>query len=591
MIQANDEPMPAYQRDEQKSYPPARRKVRILLWCAVALASAFGVFVLPFRFPPSIPTFSDSYAYGFNNRVAQLSAVGISGAVMLLLWFLHLGRTPPQPASDARMPRRWLIWACVAAILFVAILGGAMVRANVSYSDASYVLTQLGRVLHDHSTLYRDVEYPYGPILFYWPAAIQKALALAGVGPSAAYMVTLALMQCIGICMLFYILEWLPLSRYLRGLTLGLFTFATLTPLLGINYTLLRFLLPHTVFLAIVRRSSLATQAVLFVGGELLALGFSPEIGVAFFGAVVWYALYRCFTHKWTWIIVAASPFVASVLFGAFMSRSYFKVMGNFAIGSFNIIVAPDFHILVLLVAAIALSPIVVAGYLQSRDPRAAAMLGFYIISLAMMVPALGRCDSLHTFFGGLGVYLLSLVAVTRLASKWATSWVLALMLAVVFSQVEDFVIYQPLIAQVVQSSPGDDDGVDMARLEALTHGERIAAPFEIPQRVSSELIRRGEFQPSYFVYMGGVWDDSSEGRKVAELRQAPFALIPNDDNELTHDDMDQSRRLPVLHTHIPYRPRFQAWIQGALIDQELHDHWAAVGSVGDYTVYHQIGK
>jgi len=571
--------------------PPVRRGQQALFWCAVALLSALGVFVLPFAFPPAIPTFSTSYTYGFNNRVAELFTVSFSAIVLLLLWRMRMGRTPSEGSPGERTPPRWLWFASLAAIVFTAVLGGCVVHANIFYSDASHFITQLGRVVRDHAALYRDVEFPYGPIFFYWAAAIQKGLALVGVSAAAAYMVTLASMQVLGLYMLFYILEWLPLTHRLRALALVLLTFGALTPLLGMNYTLLRFLLPHTLFLAIARCRSLAAQTILFVGAQVVALAFSPEIGAAFLGGVGCYALYRCFTAGWSWIAAAAAPLAAAGLFIAITSKDYFSVMHHFAVGAFNLVVMPEYHILILLIAAIALSPIAVAGYLQTRDPRAASMFGFYIISLGMIAPSLGRCDPLHTFFGGLGVYLLSLVAVSGLTTKRARIWVVALSLFIVGYQVDDLRVYRALMVRVIPSLPTRDDRVDVARLEALTHGQRIAAPIMIPESVHQELIRRGQFQPSYFVYMGGVWDDASEQRKIAELRQAPFALISNKPFQVTHPDFEASRISRLFRLGFRYHPRFAPWVQGAALAHELREHWTPIESVGDFTLYRQNGK
>ena len=587
------------------------RRLRCSLQCAATGKRSSGLSsgwyprlrssLFPLPSPPAVPNFSTSYTYGFNNRVAELCAVGISAVVLVVLWAFHMGRAPvidPPIASGlapdspaSRMPLRWLLYASLAIVVFTGVLGGFMIHANIFYSDASYFLTQIGRVTHDHAVLYRDVEFSYGPILFYWPAAIQVGLGAIGIPAAAASMVSLVSMQLIGLWMLFYILHWLPLSRRMRGLVLFLFTLGALTPLLGMDYTLLRFLLPHALFLGITRYRSLAAQTFLFALGQLVALGFSPEIGVAFLGGAGCYALYRCFTVGWQWTAAGASPLIASVLFATFMSKDYFKVMGHFAGGAFNLVVMPDFHILILLISAIALAPIAVAGYLQVRDIRAAAMLGFFIISLGMMAPALGRCDPLHTFFGGFGVYLLSLVAVSRMASIPARLWVAALALGIIGYQVDDFRVYKILIKQAVEPGPLGSDGVDLSRLEALIHGQRIAAPIITPQRVTEELIRLNQYEPSRFVFMLDVWDDPSEQQKVEEVRRAPYALVPNWRYQTAHPDFEASLVSRAFRFNYRYHPRFAPWIQGKLLAQEFHDHWTPVGSVGAYTVYHQIGR
>jgi hypothetical protein len=571
----------------QKGRLQSAASTRWVFWITVALVGGASVFLLPFAWPLKTPTFSNSYPYGFNNRIAELSAALTSAAVLLILWMRRMGRTPREMSASEAMPRRWLLFGAVVAVIFTAGLGAGAIHAKVYYSDASFFMIQIDRVLHDHAVLYRDVEFPYGPILFYWPALTQWAFRLVGISPAASYLFTLALMQVLGLGLLFFILERLPLTRATRKLFFAVCIFATLTPLLGLNYTLLRFLLPHAMFLAIARRRSLSVEVALFALGQIVAMGFSPEIGVAFLGGTVVYALYRCFKDGPLWLVAAVSPLAASFLFSSLIGNAYFSTMRRFAFGAFNLVVTPDFHILILLTAAVALSPIAVAGFLQTDHPRAAAMLGFYVISLGMMGPALGRCDALHTFFGGLGVYLLSLIAVDGIVSRPARLWVIALAAAIVYSQLEDIYIYRVLLQRALVWGPPHNDGVDLSRLETLTGGEPIATPFTTSKRVMDELSQRGQRVPSYFVFMD-TWDDADERQKISELRRAPFALIPNFNYQITHDGVDQGRMLPLLHTHLHYRQRFRPWRQGVLIAKELREHWTPVGSVGLYTVYRQ---
>jgi hypothetical protein len=582
------QPEPVYSSVDSERLP--RRISWVVFWIAITLVSAIGVFLLPFAAPPRFPTFSNSYPYGFNNRLAQFFAVGASVAVLLILWSRRYARNAKEVGPEQSMPRRCLYLGVLAAVLFTALLGAAMIRANVFYSDAAYFITQIGHVLRYHAELYRDVEFAYGPILFYWPAGFQKAFAIIGISPAVSYLVTLATMQVMGLGMLFYVLEWLPLSRRIRIRFFALCAFATLTPLLGANYTLLRFLLPHTIFLAITQRRSLLWQSILFAAGELAAFCFSPELGVAFLGGVGCYAVYRALKSGWTWIAAAVPSLLALALYTRLMGHNL-NVMGHFAAGAYNLVVAPDFHIVVLLIAAIVLSPICVVRYLVDGPPtRAARFLGFYVISLAMLGPALGRCDSLHTFFGGLGVYLLSLVGIEGMRPLPARLWVGALSVAIICSQVDNVYIRRGSLARMLLQVHIDRK-VDINRLEALTNGHPIATPVYVPQDVCQELVRRDQYEPSYFLFMGGVWTDDDERRKIAELRQSAFALVPNWKYETTHDDLDETRKLPFLHTHIAYRERFAPWVQGVLLANEVREHWTLLGSVGSYSVYRQNGR
>jgi hypothetical protein len=572
------------------NHSPTHKTSSILFWIIVAVITILGVFVLPFKFPPAIPSYSSSYTYGFGNRIAGIAASAIGALVVLALWLRRVGRSPAAPKPASRLPLRWLLYAVLAAILFTAIFGGILIHANYFYDDASYIQLQLYRSIHDHATLYRDFQWPYGPLLFLWPRVTILALAPLGISPAVSYMVTLALQQTVGICLLFYILRWLPLSRRLCLFALVLFTFGTLNAILGLNYTLFRFLIAPGVFLFVIQRRSLAVQTLLFTLGELLVLGTSPEAGLAFLVGVAAYALYRAFTTRPAFLVAAIPPAIAFIAFIAYLGKDYLAVLRNFSSGAFNMVVEPQFNILVLLVAAVALAPIAVAPYLRDKDPRAPAILGFYFIALVMLGPAFGRADALHTFYGGLGVYLLSLLVIDRITNTLAAKiWLLALFLTVAYHQFDKTNSFRPMLVQILFHSPTDQDGVNMDRLEALTHGQPIATPIEIPQRVMQLLQQRNQFVPSFYVYMGEVWDAKAEQRKIDEMRQANFALIPNGNLISDYGDPDSRRRIRIFRLGYNYHRIHTPYQAGAMITTELQTHWTPVESVGKFTVYRKL--
>ena len=569
-----------------------KRAPRIFFWLLVAAITALGVFVLPFAFPPKLPTWSASYTYGYSNRVAGLAAAGMGTVVLCLLWIFQIcefplldrERQPGRNPAEA-LSRKWLAVACSVVIAFTEWFGGTFVHSNYYYDDASYIMNQLGRAIRDHAVLYRDFNWPYGPILFHWPEYTARLLAHAGISLGASYMITDAIQQAIGIGFLFYLLNWLPLSRKLRAAAFALFSLGTITPILGLNYTLFRFLFAHTLFVAITECPTLPLQAGLFAVSEVLCLGISPELGAAFLVGAGCYSLYRAFTVKWTWAIVCIAPLLGFTIFSLIEGKSYFRVMASFANGAFNTVIAPDFPVALLLIATVALCPLALAPYLRTQNPRAPALLGLYFVSLVLLGPAMGRCDPLHVFFDGLGVLLLSLLAVQRMRTLTQGVWV-ALLCILIFlhldSKIHDF---RPLL-QVMFKGPTDQDGVDMARLEALTDGKPVATPIKAPQRVTQELIRRGQYLPSRYAFMGEVWDRAAEEHKIAEMRQAPFALIPDANFVWEYGPPDPRRRIRIFRLGYNYHKRFQPWLIGALITNELDDNWTAVGSVGTYTVY-----
>ena len=261
------------------------------------------------------------------------------------------------------MPVRWLVWGSVATIAFTALWGGRVGMADVYFCDASYFLTQIGRHLHDHATLYRDFDFAYGPLLFYWPELFIRVLGKAGLGPRGAYMVSLGAMQVLGIGVVFYLIQKLPLTRRLKAIALATMTFGTCSTLLGLNYTMLRFALPYAALLWVTNQGGVWRQALLAALGEALMLGVSPELGVAFAGGVGAYGLYRAVLQKnLTWLGVCITPLLSFAATATLLGKSYFEMMMRFAGGAFSGVIDPRPHLEILLAAAIILSPLAIAA-------------------------------------------------------------------------------------------------------------------------------------------------------------------------------------------------------------------------------------
>jgi hypothetical protein len=558
---------------------------KVLFWVGMAVLAAFSVFVLPLLIlPPQVPSQSSSYTIGFSNRVATLSTVFLSAALAVFLWWKRMGARVTEPADQGAMPRRWLGWASLATILFTALWGGRVGQADVYYCDTSYFLTQLGRHLHDHGTLYKDFEFAYGPLLFYWPLLFIRVLGMVGLGARGAYMVSLGAMQVLGVGVVFYLIERLPLTRRLKGIALATLTFGTCSTLLGLNYTMFRFALPYAVLLWVTNQAGVWRQALFFALGEALMLGVSPELGVAFAGGAGAYGLYRAVIQKnVTWLSVCTTPLLSFALTATVLGRSYFEMMMRFAGGAFSGVIDPRPHLEILLTAAILLSPFAIAGYVRRYGPDAGPMIGLYIAAMGMIPAGLGRCDELHTFFAGVGVLLLSLVAVSAYQNVWSTVWVALFAMAAVYSTTGQAQLYWPLERQVITGHI-EPDGIDVARLEAITGDAKIAAPVQLPLRVREALIRDNRFAPSYYCTMINAQDVPGEERKIQEMQQVSWILVEKRDYRIW-EMADNRRRFSFMRLGYDYKP-IRTFYSAGMIRQEIQDHWTPVEEFGEYILY-----
>ena len=86
-----------------------------------------------------------------------------------------------------------------------------------------------------------------------------------------------------------------------------------------------------------------------------------------------------------------------------------------FARGIANFIVEPNPYVLAFLFALVWLVPLMLARFVREARPEAPLLAALYVFSVAMLPVAFGRADPGHVFFTGIGIYLLSLVAISDL--------------------------------------------------------------------------------------------------------------------------------------------------------------------------------
>lgn len=560
-----------------------QRSIKAFGWTLTAAATYAAVFVVPYRFPLHEAVLSDTWTAGSNNQVAAIAVAIVSVLVALCCWF----RTPATPRQETQtaLSRRYLFGGVAVAIAWTAVLGTLVARAHMYWGDEGYFLSQLRSGLLFHRTIYTQFEFAYGPLLYLWPAACIRALAPLGVSFTAAYLVSLAAMQSLGVALLFYVVQALPLRRNFKACAFILITFGALNTLLGLNYTIFRFILPFAAVVLLSRQQTIAKAALCAVIAEIASLATSPELGVAFGGAAIVYGLYRGVTGERRWLFVAFATIVGAALFAGIVGPAYFYTLGNMAKGGFNLLLTPAPQILALLFAVVVIAPIAVARSVRTSN-NSAMILAFYIASLGLIPAALGRCDAIHAFFDGVGIYLLSFVALSVAPLRWRRAWITVIALVFVFTQAKNFKLYQYRLGLVMRTNAVQEDwGFDEAALRRTIGETRISAPILAPQRVIDDLTRTGQYVPDYFCGWVGVWDHASEVRKIVAMRTTEFALVALTDPVGPEPERDRQieRMMRMGFAHDARRPDY---IRGALLDAELKASWIWRGRFGDYELY-----
>jgi hypothetical protein len=558
---------------------PAAHGVR-WFWFAVAVATIVGVFVLPMAFPLKAFVRSSSYVVGFNNLASAIAVVGISASVTAWMVWKRLGARVSVYTTDQSMPLRWLGFAVAYAIVFSSVLGTYLVRADLDYGDIGYLQSQIWRWSHDHATLYRDFEFAYGPILFYWPAYVEKLLHHVGIGPIAAYMLAEGAMQILGLGILFYLLQQLPLSRRLKGIALAAITFGTLIPLLGFNYTMLRFAIAYAALLWIAKFRTVGAQAVWLALAEAFMLGISPEVGIAFAGGAIVYALYRGIIteRRWLWLIP-----VPEIAFGAFalvVDKNYFFTMSNFSKGLLTQVVEPLPYIDAFLVCAVVFCPLAMAGYIRRYGREAGPMVGVYVASLAMVPSALGRCDELHVFFSWVGLFVLSLIGIDAYRNSWAKVALGLMVVVPVASQIFLFRACAASLGKMVLRGPSTG-GFDLSKFEQVTAGGRVYIPIMAPQFVARALDANGQIEPSYFSYTMNAETVPGLQRKMEEMHRAEFVLMPTNSMKWVVMAPMNNWKYRIFRLGYAYKTKRPAFDAAGILAQAVRADYVPVGVFG----------
>lgn len=385
------------------------------------------VFLLPWLMPPTRRVISDSYNLGFNNAVAILGV----GATLLALTILRL-RTSKKEA-DVSFPLRRDIGhlfsrdvflpACVAGIAALLAWVAWLQLPLHYYSEIRWFIPSIELILLGRSP-YTQFQWNYGPLFLYLPVWLVR-VSNGAIGADTAYIFTLLLCTATGLGLLAYMTTVLKAGQRAAFFMLASLPFV-FNISLGLNYTALRFTAP---FAALLWLHSSAAQietfafqrgaafkpaflkpALVFAGGAIFCFAISPESGLGFFAAALFYfaALARSQSRETRVLLMgcAAAGIVAGAIFLRGVSRDYFLSVLSFGGGGGNFPIVPSLPILFYLGTLAFVVPVLAAYGMRNKGEGAALALSWAALATIFAAPALGRSDPGHLFCNGLGVFL-----------------------------------------------------------------------------------------------------------------------------------------------------------------------------------------
>ena len=581
---------------------------RYLFPCAFC-AGLLGLFVLPFLFPPSYPVPGQSYVVGYNNRVAAVFIALISVVVAVLS--LRATKAITNFSSERPVSNWWVSSVMLLLLGYVGTLAWLAFAAPGYGVEDFYILPQVEKYFYYRRHLYSEIEFCYGQLLFYPPIWIYWVLRPFHVTIRAAYYISVLLQHGIGLLMLAFIVNRLPMKTGLRAASFVSIALISFNPFLGPNYTLTRYLLPVFTFLLFsrIRKPLIAANVAVFV--TTLQWLDSAELGIAFLSGLVAYSCYQAWRQSsWKWLATMAGGGIGTALYLTFTDHSFLSTLQHFSEGAGNQIIPISILPFTFLVAAVWLAPRLAAAHVAKNTDDSGLLVGLYALGLALLPAALGGSDYVHVLGNGLTLFLLSMVAVSEL--HWSVSWLWAAVVLVSYfvlppaSAIEERFRFRPDLACIedrgipisrwfparlgaklrrFENKWGcDEPPLDLSALHAVIGSESFEAPFHLPTITEEALFHDPQFLPSFWSGTIDLWDAGAQRQKVDELRKVDWAVLPGKPTP----DPARVNYNPRFSLKTHYHAKHPMLINDIVCD-EINRNWELVGYVSNYALYHRL--
>jgi hypothetical protein len=596
-----------------QSAPGRRSEFSTFKWLFIAAFIAvayYAIFRLPFHFPPKTRMVSASYIFGFNNAVSVASIVLLLGAAALVrLWRRRntrgespaLAFTNDDAPDRARIPLRVFALVALVYIGFTVFLY-AVARTSTWYRidfEASHFLWRL-RLMESYGLRpYLDFQFEYGPALLYPVAFLHSVLLPAGVSLEASYYACHVALNLLGLLAIFFLLNHAPtMARNRKVIAFFLLGIAALTPFMGLNGVVLRFLFPYLSVVVAHREANRPRAAVwTFVSVFILAavnILLSPEVGLAFAIAWIMYCAFLSRRNPGIAFVGMLALIIAAGACAVTLPREYFGSVFRFSAGANNFPVLPAAHILFYVLTLFLLVPALLADALRRQGADGAILFSMCALCVVTIPAALGRCDPPHVMTYGLGVALILFV---RLANQSAARFGLyAGAYATVV--IGGMFIYEARRAGLTIESffPGNIAGAirrggdepTARELSALDKYPSLGLPFGsygADKRTQAYLFSHSKLAPEYYCGVIGVYTETELSRKLDDLSRLDYVIVPKGWQQPWKRDVCADQ-LGLIRDSFMYPAQLQCKKEG--LDGDLAVNHAIAG---DFSILEEVGN
>jgi hypothetical protein len=532
-----------------------RRALDVLGMTGILGLAAYGVFCLPYSFPSASVVKSQSFDAGFNNRISVLAALAAIGLLFVRnLWWRQtatesvdsLFGCAMKPGSRIlSMPRSLLLF--FAAIYVAApVLLCLGLQGLGGWGEAASSLPRFELGWRYHLCLYSEINWAYGPALYYIPTAFIAVGQHLGVEVDLAYLACFIVISLAGLWMLFFVVDNLRIKVSHRVLVFSVVALCCWSESLGVNYTLLRFALPYAMILVVHKTAqrmapltdprAIVKLSAVCIGCALAVLSISIELGLGYVVAQTAYLVHRRVHEgrRWTWTILST---VVAPLLLATAFPDCLQTLDSFSKGGNNFPVLPGIHIILYLLSLLWVVPLAAATCATRRTGESTpVLLAWTVLAIATIPAALGRCDFVHVLFNGIGVFLLTMALLARFHPRLFPMY--AVLFITLFGIVGRVVNVgfaaamgqtAPLLRTLVRV-PVAADSEPSPLIADLNLGDysAIAIPMGSDCTVRRWLIETGRFVPQSHPDYVNVVSPADLNAKIEGLAKADAVLVPD---------------------------------------------------------------
>jgi hypothetical protein len=553
------------------------------------------VYLLPFWFPISQQVASISYLVGFNNKVSLIGAI--------LMFFVFLGffywskesgaseykglfafnKHKPKKEEKLFIAGFGFIYLFALIYLFIFISGGSY------WSEGGHFLARIERSLAG-LVPYKDYEYTYGLGFIYLPLLFYKILNYLNLSLIVCYHIFLGIVELIGLGILWYYISSFAVDSKRKIFIFSIFAFCSFGLSNGLNYTILRFLLPfaciilvHETYLKL--KQSGNGKGCLLSSGVALLCGFtvfmfSPEIGIASLISLLIYLIYQTLWVDKCWPINIMAYIVVCVLAGLLLPREIFITMINFSGGGNNLPFAISLlSLLCVFSLFFVVTKLIIVSLDNNNDARAVS-LAVAVLCLFMLPGAFGRSDPAHIYWYGMGMFVTVLCVIARQSGRRFLVFAGALLIGIILYRTMAFLVYY-------QSPSLKEKNITVVEMKIGPDFPMVAVPFDAGADVLPQLIANNKVNFDYYLGLVNVFTKLQMDQKKVETLKNQYLLVPieNYARPAQFSDFPETggKLNLILGTPFPFRQKNDLYNPKKLLQEYIELNYRIKASFGNY--------